>query len=396
MGWTESMGKTKLIQLGKYYYPEPGGMETHLYDLCSQLKDKFDIQVFAANTKPKTITEIVDGVIVTRIANWGQLFSSPICPTFPYHLSRLNGDRDTIIQLHMPNPMAHIAYCLAKPSGRLIVMWHSDIIRQKTISKFFYNKHLFHLLDCADCIIATSPNYVKYSAFLKEYADKCVVVPLGINPEKFENSRAVQLSATMIRQKYGNRIVLFVGRFTYYKGLEILLKSAKDVNGKILLVGDGPLKNKIKKLIKRLNLGSKVFLIHHVSHEELVSFYHACDIFVLPSNRRSEAFGVVQLEAMICCKPPISTNLKTGVPWVNLNEKTGLIIPENEPAKLTEAINYLLENEDIRRRLGKTGRLRVLENFTLNHITSKMERIYERVLNGGVRMDELVPLSHET
>jgi len=374
---------TKLIQLGKYFHPVSGGMETHLYDLCTHFKDKFDIEVLVANTENKTVSEVVNGIKVTRLANLGELFSSPICPTFPIHLSRLNGEANSIVQIHLPNPTAHIAYKMANPAGKLIVVWHSDIIKQRWLSKL-YGPHLLRLLDRADCIIATSPNYIESSPYLKRFADKCIVVPLGIRTKKFENTPEVQAKTTQIRQKFGERLVLFVGRFTYYKGLENLLESAKEIDGKIVLIGDGPLRERIDNIIHDNNLQNKVFLEHHVSDRELVSFYHACDVFVLPSNERSEAFGVVQLEAMVCEKPAVSTDLKTGVPWVNQHGETGLIVPVNNVHKLTESINYLLENKAERQYLGRNGKRRVLENFTIEKVSGKMAQIYETVLNGGV------------
>lgn len=382
------MGKTKLIQLGKYYYPEPGGMETHLYDHCCELRDKFDIEVLVANTRPRTITEMIDGVRVTRVANWGEVFSSPICPTFPRHLARIGSDRDSIIQLHLPNPLAHVSYLLTKPAGRLVLIWHSDIIKQQWLSRF-YNRYLYQLLERADCVVATSPNYVKYSPFLRNYAYKTVVVPLGIRAEKFEPSWQTNMQAQWIRQKYGKPMVLFVGRLTYYKGLETLIQAAAKIDGTIAIIGNGPLKHHLGQMIHERGLLGKVFIFQNVTNEDLVSFYHACDVFVLPSNKRSEAFGVVQLEAMVCGKPVVSTNLSTGVPWVNQHGQTGLVAPVNHPEKLAQAINYLLENREESRRFGRNGRQRVLENFTIEIVTGRMERVYEQILNGGLKKEQV-------
>jgi len=393
MGWMRIMAITSLIQLGKYYYPEPGGMETHLYNLCCRLKTDYDIQVLVANRKPKTMSEVIHGVKVLRVANLGELFSSPVCPTMPYHLSQVSSEGDTIIQIHLPNPMAHFAYLLAKPAGRLVIMWHSDIIRQKLLAKPYY-WYLHRLLERADCIIASSLNYVKYSPFLKNFADKCIVIPLGINVKDFFSSPDVLRKAESIRQKYGERLVLFVGRFTYYKGLEGLIKAAHEIHGKILLVGDGPLKKKLQKLALKFSLSNKVFFLQDVSNEDLVSYYHACDLFVLPSNRRSEAFGIVQLEAMVCKKPTVSTNLKTGVPWVNQHGQTGLVVPVDDFEKLASAVNYLLENDSERRRLGKNARRRVLQNFTLDKFTKKMDLVFKQVLDGGIKDAHFVSLEH--
>ena len=381
-------GKSKIIQIGKYYYPEHGGMETQLYNLCCHLNGKYQIEVLVANRKPTTISETVDGVKLTRVANLGELSSNPICPTMAYHLSKLNGDRDTIIQLHLPNPMAHFAYLLARPKGKLVIMWHSDIIRQKLLAKL-YKSSLHRLLGRADAIIATSPNYIKHSPYLRKFAHKCVVVPLGIDTSKFRASLEVITKAEAIRNKYGARLVLFVGRFTNYKGLQGLIKVAKNINGKILLIGDGPLRNKLRSLVQRYSSPGKVVLLQNISNEDLVAYYHACDLFVLPSNKRSEAFGIVQLEAMVCGKPIVSTSLKTGVPWVNQHEETGLIVPVNDFEKLASSVNFLLDNPVQRQRFGENARRRVLNNFTLEQFGQKMNGLFKQVLNGGGIKDGL-------
>ncbi|MFQ5605420.1 MAG: glycosyltransferase [bacterium] len=388
------MAKTQLIQLGKYYYPVHGGMETHLYDLCSQFKERYDIQVFVANTRPTTVSETVDGVPVKRLANWGECFSSPVCPTFPLHLRRLAPNGPAIVQLHLPNPMAHLAYLWARPKGRLILMWHSDIVRQKVLSKF-YRKAIFDLLEQADCVVTTSPDYIRHSPFLSKFREKCVVVPLGIAVSKFQATPAVQARARKISETYGAPMVLFVGRFTYYKGLQVLLEAAKEIDGTILLVGDGPLKKTLIEKIQGEGLHKKVRVLTNVCNGELAAYYHACEVFVLPSTERSEAFGLVQLEAMACGKPVVSTDLKTGVPWVNQHGKTGRVIPVNQPQKLALAVNGLLADADERRRLGQNGRRRVLDTFAIEKVTQKMAQVYLQVLNGGVKTEDLESLNYE-
>ncbi|MFQ5650469.1 MAG: glycosyltransferase [bacterium] len=354
-------------------------METHLYDLCMHLKSNFDINVLVANTEPKTVTEMIDGVRVTRLANWGELFSTPICPTFPHHIKQLDGCENTIIHMHLPNPMAHISYLLAKPKGKLLVEWHSDIVRQRRLSRL-YEKFLFKLLERANRIVATSPNYVEHSLFLSKFRDKCVIVPLGISLGKFRTSSRVRKGAEEIRRVSREKIVLFVGRLTYYKGLDVLLSAATDIAGRIIIVGDGPLRQHLRDQIKRLRLDNKVFMKHDVDNEELVALYHACDVFVLPSNERSEAFGLVQLEAMACGKPVVSTNLETGVPWVNQHEVTGLVVPVNDATSLASALNIILGDKNKREQYGRNALQRVVQNFSLDSINKQMEGVFDEIL----------------
>ncbi len=375
------MAKVKLLQLGKYYHPFPGGMETHLYDLCRRFNDKYEVHAIVANTMARTVHEVVDGVQVTRVANWGELFSNPVCPSFANQIRRVNGRHNSIVQIHLPNPMAHFSYLFAKPNGKLILMWHSDIIRQKILSRF-YHSHLIALLKKADCVVATSPNYIRYSPYLTMFEDKCVVVPLGIETSKFTVTNSQKQKAAAIRGKYGQSLTLFVGRFTYYKGLDVLLQAANRIPGKIILIGDGPQKEVVRRLIKERGLENKIILVNYVTNEELISFYHACDVFVLPSTHRSEAFGIVQLEAMACGKPVVSTNLKTGVPWVNQHEKSGLVVEPGNVGALANAVNRLLINEKERKSFGEYGRERVEQVFSLDVVSQQMDEVYRQVLAG--------------
>lgn len=372
------MKKTRLIQIGKFYHPYPGGMETHLYDLCNAFKNKFALEVLVANNKLKTITEEVNGVTVTRIASFGEMFSSSICPTFPYHLRQLNTDENTIIQMHLPNPLAHFSYQFTGMKGKLVLMWHSDIIRQKRLSQI-YDHHLNKLLAKADRIIATSPNYIESSPYLSRFKNKCSVVPLGIDLNKFNFTPQVEAQIKQIKQRFKENIILFVGRLTYYKGLLDLLKAAENIDAEIIIIGDGPLKENLNQIINQKKLTHKVHMYHNIDNNELVAYYHACDIFVLPSNERSEAFGVVQLEAMACGKPIVSTNLNTGVPWVNQHGETGLVVEAKKPIALATAINLLLNKHDKRKEMGLKAKKRVSQLFTTEVVFSKMEQILQSV-----------------
>ena len=161
-----------------------------------------------------------------------------------------------------------------------------------------------HILGCADRIIATSPRYIETSPYLSRFQEKCVVIPLGIEVERFAQADTGQVE--VIRQRYGTPLLLFVGKPRYYKGIPYPLEAMKRIEATLLIVGSGPTETEWKKTTERLNLGHKVFFVGEVDEEELPAFYHACDLFVLPASHRSEAFGIVQLEAVAAGKPVIS------------------------------------------------------------------------------------------
>jgi len=364
------------LQIGKFYYPVNGGMEEHLYHLCDNLKDRYDLQVVVANTTIETKIENVKDVKIIRAANIGEVFSNSICPTMPLWLKKFSPD---IVHIHLPNPMAHFSYLLAKPGGKLVVMWHSDIIKQKILLKL-YKPFLLNLLKKAEGIIATSPVYIEHSPFLSKFKEKCKVIPLGIDLARFAFNEKIKEKVNELRNKYSNRIILCVGRLTYYKGLEHLIKAMKDIEANLLIIGEGTLGKRLRNFTLNSPGKNKIWFLGRVSHENIIPYFHACNVFVLPSVERSEAFGIVQLEAMACCKPVVSTDLKTGVPWVNQNGVTGIVVSHRNPKALSEAINTLLTDHKLSKEYGENGRKRVEKEFTTELVAERTMSLYQEIL----------------
>jgi rhamnosyl/mannosyltransferase len=350
-------------------------MESTLFDLCDELKGKVDLRVLVANGGGTTRIEARDGLKVTRVGSLGTLFSTSICPTMPYWINKLQAD---IVQIHHPNPMANISYLLSNQPGKLIVLYQSDIVRQR-ISYKIYAPFLIRMLKRAHRIIVTSPNYLAGSPLLEKFKEKCVVIPLGIDLQKFEK-KGREREIAKIRSQYGERIVLFVGRLTHYKGVPYLLEAMKKVSGRLLIIGKGELEGQLGNQIARNNLSGQVHFLGELGEGEMIPFFHACDLLVLPSITKNEAFGVVQLEAMACGKPVVSTRLATGVEYVNQNGKTGFIVPPRSPRALAGAINRLLEDEELRTQMGVEGRKRVKKEFTKEKMAHETLKLYEEVL----------------
>ncbi|MBC7190664.1 glycosyltransferase [Candidatus Aerophobetes bacterium] len=286
-----------------------------------------------------------------------------------------------ILHFHLPFPLSVMSYFFAKPEGKIVISWHSDIVRQK-ISKFFYHPFLVRFLKKADVIIATSPNMVESSPYLKRFRGKCRIIPLGIDVERFKLKEDEEGRVKEIRERYtsGKGIILFVGRLIYYKGVEYLIRAMRDIDASCLIIGEGKLKKKLEKMVDELGLSSKVHFLGSISDDKLPSYYHACDVFCLPSVARSEAFGIVQLEAMVCGKPIVSTNLPTGVPFVNQDKKTGIVVPPKNPQALAEAINTLLENPALRKKYGGCAKERVEKEFTKKVMVKRLLEVYREVV----------------
>jgi len=370
------MNKIRILQIGKYYYPYIGGTENHLLTLVNEIKKEVEIEVLVANTRLKTAIEKDDGIDIYRIASLGSLFSVPLTLSMPFWLKKKKAD---ILHFHLPNPLAVISFFLARPCGKVVVSYHSDIIKQRFFTPLF-NPFLIKFLKKAQCIIVTSENIIRNSSILKKFKDKCKVIPYGIDISQFNPNQEVLKAAAEIRRSYDNPIILFVGRFVYYKGLEYLLEAMEDIKARLLIVGEGPLKNRLKNLVKQLGICDKIIWIGEIENQKVAPYYYACDIFVLPSSIRAESFGIVQLEAFACGKPVVSTNLPTGVPFVNLNEKTGLTVPPRNTRALAYAINELLASAQLRRSYGQNGRARVQNEFTKEKMAEEVLRVYNEII----------------
>ncbi len=364
----------KILHIGKYYFPYARGIETYLKNLCERLIEAVDLEVIVANDCAKTVYEEINGVRITRLGRLFELAATSFCFALPFVIRKKKPD---IVHIHLPNPWAELCYFLAGCPGKLVVSFHSDIIRQKFLLKLHSPLHKAFLKKAAKIIVAT-PRHIEFSPFLSKLPkEKFEVVHYGINPKEIQDYDE-NLKEEIIRNT-GKPLILFVGSLVYYKGLEILLQSTKyvDCNPHFMLIGTGKLENKLKNMTKTLGVEKNVHFFGNADNETLKAAYNACDIFVLPSNYRSEAFGIVQLEAFAAGKPVISCDLPSGVPYVNQDEKTGLIVPPNNPEALAEAINKLLSNDDLRGKLGKQARERVKKEFTADQMAAKTLKIYE-------------------
>jgi glycosyltransferase involved in cell wall biosynthesis len=364
--------RLKVLQVGKFYPPHMGGIETHLQALCGELCKLADVRVTVASDNRTGSEELLDGVRVTRVPTQFTLAAAPICAGMVANIRDSGAD---IVHIHLPNPTAVLAYLASKHRGHLIASYHSDTVRQRFLGAAF-EPFLHAALRRSSAIVAASAEYQRTSPVLARYQDRCHVIPYGIAVDQFQNFDPAAVAR--IRKQYGERLVLAVGRLVYYKGFEYLVRAMTQVNGNLLIVGDGPLRGKLGDLTTQLGLGDKVHFAGNVPGD-LTPYYHAADLFALPSVARSEAFGIVQIEAMAAGKPVVNTQLASGVPYVSLDQLTGLTVPPADPNALAAALNRLLDHADLRQSLGQAARSRARQEFSLETMTSRMMALYEKV-----------------
>jgi rhamnosyl/mannosyltransferase len=364
----------RVLHVGKFYPPYKGGIETHLEVLCGELKGHVDLDVLVSNTARGAVDEVLDGV---RVARAGTLFSVSSAPISPAMVARIRRARADIVHIHLPNPTAILAYLAAGSPGALVLSYHSDIVRQR-VGGTVVLPFVHAAMRRASAVVAATPNYVTSSPVLARYQSRCHVIPYGIDVDRY--SRKDEPAEAAIRERFGPRIVLSVGRLIYYKGFEYLVRAMADVDARLLIVGVGPLRASLERIAGEAGVADRVVFLGAVDDEDLASYYRAADVFVLASVARSEAFGIVQLEAMAAGVPVVNTRLDSGVPYVSLDGLTGLTVEPESPADLARAVRLLLDEPERRSRYGEAARARAKAEFSKEIMVERMLGLYDRVL----------------
>jgi glycosyltransferase involved in cell wall biosynthesis len=364
----------KVLHVYKNYLPTSGGIETYVRQLAVGInrRGRVEAGVLVTAVGPRTIVEEVEGIQVIRAGCLGEVASTPLSLRLVEQLARSDAD---LLHLHVPYPVGELAALLFAGRRRIVVTYHSDVVRQWW-ARPFYQPMLRRLLQRADAIIATSPPYLNRSPVLRHFASRTEVIPLAVDPNRFV---VAEPEVAAIRQRWPERLVLFVGRFRSYKGLPVLIDAMADLQARLLLVGRGPLEDKLRARVEQLGISARVAFLGNLSDRELPAYYAAADVFVLPSIQPSEAFGIALLEAMAAGRPVVSTELGTGTSWVNQHGVTGLVVPPGDPLALRQALRTLLENHELAARFGQAARERVQREFGVTQLLERVENVYLRV-----------------
>ena len=395
-GLTESLKPMKTLNvchLGKYYPPASGGIETHVRTLAlAQAALGANVRVFCVNHQAgPTVVEDDGPVEVTR---FGRLFSAlklDVCPELIKSIRNVEAD---ILHLQVPNPTMILAVLAARPRQPLVVTYQSDVVVQKLravvfrpLERIAYRK--------VKRIMPSSPVYPGGSEFLRAYTDRIQVLPMGIDLEPYLHPCAENIErAKAIRDRHarGGPIWLCAGRLVYYKGILNAIRALKSVAGRLLIVGDGPDETELRDEVNRLGLADRVEFLGALPYLDIIPYYRAADAFWFPSNARSEAFGLVQVEAMASDCPVINTEIPhSGVPWVSQNEETGLTVPINDPEALAAAAKRLLDEPGLRDRLINAARRRAITEFDHKIMAERSLDIYHSVLESDQRYVEDAP-----
>lgn len=359
----------KLLQINKYYPPVIGGIETVTKDIADGLRARgVDVTTLVCTKPPAPHTSEPS---LVRAKTLFTLWRMPISLSF-FTSFRKQASQTDIILLHHPFPLGFLAYLLFGCRKPMLVFYHSDIVRQRLVARLLAS--LFtRVLMRATTIITTSQRLADSSPLLAPFKKQTHILPLWVNDTALTITPERTAAAQKIRLNHSTPIILSVGRLVPYKGYDVLIRAMKQVSGHLIIVGDGPLQNELLLLANELGVSNRISFVGSVP--DVVPYYLAADLFVLSSTQRSEAYGIVQLEAMHFGLPVVNTDLPTGVPEVSLHRETGLTVAPGDVPALAAALTSLIEDLPTRNRYAEAARARAHTRHLDTQIDSLLQLI---------------------
>lgn len=374
----------RILHFGKYWQKD-GGIETHVKSLCKGLADN-DIEVVnlvsSINAQSKDFQ--VDGYRVVEVPTYGIYFSTSICPAMAIAAWKLHREKPfDIVHLHFPDPMSHLASMALPSSIPRVMTWHSDIVKQKHLLKLYRPWQHRAIMKAAAIITPTEAHFSSSQQIPDHYPPELKkTIPFGMDYARFHLTPEIATRANNIRKHLGKSvfIVFALGRHVEYKGFNVLLDALALTDAHLILGGTGPLTEQLKKQANVLGISDRVSFTGRLTDSETVDYYYACDVFCLPSITQNEAFGLVQLEAMACEKPVISTQLNNGVNVLNPHNETGLTVEPGDPFNLANAIKQLKNNKKLRLSLGIRGKQRAHTLYSIHSMSQAHLDLYKSLI----------------
>lgn len=372
-----------ILLLNKFFYPWIGGVEDHVKTLAEQLAKTNNITILTtrsslSKTQKGLPYKLIEARNFCRFFGKDRFFSMPLSFDFIGKFRKLAYHND-IVHVHLPNPWAVITILLFSSYKDVVVTYHSDIKKQKLFF-FFYKPLLYYFLrKRVKIIITTSDNLRKNSPVLRHFQRKVEVIPLGID---FSTLEYDPVFYKKLAEKYKKSpLILFVGRLVSYKGVSYLIKAFSRLknDAQLIIIGSGVLENELRKLTAKLNLNNKINFIRPQAKKYLHAYYKAADILVLPSISETEAFGLVQIEAMYHKTAIINTSLPTGVPFVSKHNESGYTVPPKNSKKMAQKIDKLLSSKSALNKLQENAHKRAKKLFDSKKMADNTLRLYQQI-----------------
>lgn len=366
----------KILHIPNFYPPHIGGIEDVCHSIILSMPE-YQHMVICFNDEKVTCDDFFENIRVIRCGVFKKLFSQPLSFAYFGELKKILKEFDPdIVHFHTPNPLGSVYLLSQLPhKTKFIVHWHSDIVAQKLLSKFYFPIEQ-NLLKRADHILITSPSYVFGSKSLSRWQYKLKVIPNTVEIRKLQIQKGDEEDIEKIRKNYNNKKIVFTfGRHIPYKGLQYLVDAEALISedAVIVIAGQGPLTSKLKKMSS-----PAIHFPGRLSNKELRCYLYAADIFAFPSITRNEAFGIALAEAMYCGLPAVTFTIQnSGVNWVCPDGETGLEVENGNIQAFAKAVNMLLKDPKLRKQLGENASERVKKFFTPDAVRRDLIDIYE-------------------
>jgi len=369
-----------------YWPPIVGGIERCIHWMAHGVRaiDPSWETTVLVNSRSRETRERTDGdVRVVEVGEIRRVASAPLSPGFPAAMKRLRAD---LWHFHIPNPTGDVSWLLARPKGRVVATYHSDVVRQKW-AMAAYGPLLRAFMRRCDRVMPTSPRLIDCSPYLSAVRERCTPVPLGLPLARFDRTVEAGSRAREVKRRYGHRpLVVFVGKLRYYKGIHHLLAAMPMIPGADLVaIGSGPMEAELKAEAVRLGVAERVHFLGELPDDDVVAHLHAGDVFAFPSHLTSEAYGLAQIEAMASGLPVVCCDLPTGVPWVSVDGETGLVVPPANPEALARALADLLQNANRRLAMGEAAYRRARAEFGVERMAERVLGVYREVTSSPSR-----------
>lgn len=366
----------RVLHFFKTYWPDTfGGIERTIHAVVKGTAEHgITSDVLSLSARPKENTQNFDGHMAYKAKLDFEFASTGLSRDVFFQFRELSSKAD-IIHYHFPWPMSDIMQIGLRPEKPTIVTYHSDIVKQKLLLKL-YRPLMNRFLGSVNSIVATSPNYFSTSDVLQRFRDKTVVIPLGLDEADYERGNASDVARWKLR--FPRSFFLFVGVFRYYKGLHTLMAAARHTTVDIVIIGDGQMEAMLHDYAREHNL-SHVHFVGALPDKDKAALLELSIGLVFPSHLRSEAFGLSLVEASMFGKPMVSCEIGTGTSFVNLNGKTGIVVPPQDPIALANAIQSIANDQALAGVLGVNARARYLEHFTARKMAQEYANLYNKL-----------------
>tara|TARA_B100000795_G_scaffold186284_1_gene141553 strand:- start:1834 stop:2952 length:1119 start_codon:yes stop_codon:yes gene_type:complete len=355
-----------------------GGIEEVILQLCratTKLGVNNKVVCISKRCKKKEIISTPDAMIYC----YPMSFEIASC-SFSWSLWRDFKKLSTwadVIHYQFPWPFADLLALTRQSSSKpYIVSYQSDIIRQNVLNKL-YRPLMNTFLDKAASVVATSQNYISSSTVLSNIEQHPVFIPNGIAKEL--NPASYQLEKEEYEKIYGQNFFLFLGVFRYYKGLNYLLKAAQQTGLDVVIGGHGPEAEKLYQYVQEHDL-TNVHFLGYVSEQQKHALIDLSTALILPSSERSEAYGMVLLEAARQGTPMISTELGSGTSYINAHNETGLVVPAKSSAQLAAAMQDMAEDAEMVKLMSIAAKKRFDNHFTAERMGKCYAELYSSLI----------------